>query len=164
MQMWSCTICEQWEVFSPAELILLMHSYQGGLCNRASWDGKCSHLASPNACRLHSVRWPPWSRGLKMAVLFYSPDMCVSVCVCAVVFVRLGVDVCIHMVWWQQIWFLLALRQIYVTDIVMCEPFSTVYVYVFWFGVYIQVGLFRSCDHIKLNSDCPLFQQLWFWK
>ena len=48
------------------------------------------------------------------------PECVRSVYVCATVFVRLGPDVCIHMVRWRHIWIVLALGQMHVVNILLC--------------------------------------------
>lgn len=48
------------------------------------------------------------------------PECVRSVYVCATVFVRIGPDVCIHMVRWQHIWIVLALCQMHVVNILLC--------------------------------------------
>lgn len=48
------------------------------------------------------------------------PECVRSVYVCVTLCVRLGPDVCIHMVRWQHIWIVLALCQMRVVNILLC--------------------------------------------
>lgn len=76
-----------------------------------------------------------------------------NMCMCAEVFVRLGLDVCIHMVWWQHVWILLAPCQMCVIGVCVCvshclysESFQTFKKICLNCGTFVQIGLFRSCD------------------
>ena len=81
-----------------------------------------------------------------------------NMCVCAAVFVRLGRDVCIHMVMWQHIRIVLAVSQLNVIAMILCvcvflyEPFLTFCVFFcIWSSQDANLGHITSgwsCDNV----------------